>query len=87
MRLLDKLIMMKMSMFDEGPRLRQVRSIPGKRRAKAWKALDKPWRWCYNRVTEIHALLSWDHGSTLLGPCVIDSEDVGQLLVDDHIPV
>ena len=56
------------------------------RRVKVWKALDKPWRWCYNRLTEIHALPSWGHGSTSMGAWGMDAEGFGHLLVDDHIP-
>ena len=60
--------------YDEGHRLRQVRSVPAKRRVIAWKPLNRPWRWCYNRLTEMHALLSWDHGSTSKGAWVIDAD-------------
>ncbi|MFM7988780.1 MAG: hypothetical protein ACKPKO_56645, partial [Candidatus Fonsibacter sp.] len=72
--------------YDEGPRLRQVRSIPIKRKVKAWKPLDKPWRWCYNRLTELHALLSWDHGSTSKVAWVIDADGICHMLADEHIP-
>ena len=35
----------------------------------------------------MHALLSWDHGSTSKGAWVIDADGLCHLLADDHIPV